>query len=125
LTRSRFPVALPAIRDSLILAFRAYTPGEPLVPVRFQLHEPPETASAVIPQILLVPLLAFDRTGARLGYGGGYYDATLRHLRASGRNVVAVGAAFDEQEMPALPFEPHDERLDYILTPSRLIRLGA
>jgi len=70
-----------------------------------------------------VPLLGFDISGNRLGYGAGYYDAGLRHLRRE-RSVTAIGLAFDEQEFPAIPHEPQDERLDMILTPSRVIRCG-
>jgi 5-formyltetrahydrofolate cyclo-ligase len=115
---------LPVIGEGLELVFRAYTPGEPLIPKPFKLHEPHPDAPIVQPEIIFVPLLAFDRRGVRLGYGGGYYDATLRNLRHAGRTITAIGAGFDEQEMHALPLEPHDERLDWVLTPSRLLKCG-
>ena len=72
---------------------------------------------------MLVPLLAFDRSGGRLGYGAGYYDAALRKMRQRGP-VAAIGIAFDEQEFPEVPQEPQDEPLDTILTPSRVIACG-
>ncbi len=67
------------------------------------------------PEVLLVPMLAFDRSGYRLGYGGGYYDRTLAALRAAGR-VLAVGIAYAAQEVPSVPHGPRDERLDWIAT---------
>jgi 5-formyltetrahydrofolate cyclo-ligase len=75
------------------------------------------------PPVLLVPVVAFDRKGARLGYGAGYYDACLRGMKGRQR-VLAIGLAFDEQELPEIPCEPQDEPLDMILTPSRVIACG-
>ena len=75
------------------------------------------------PALVLVPLVAFDRKGNRLGYGAGYYDACLRDMRARQR-VTAIGVAFDEQEFTDIPREPQDEPLDMILTPSRVIACG-
>jgi 5-formyltetrahydrofolate cyclo-ligase len=70
------------------------------------------------PDILIVPLLAFDAKGHRLGQGGGYYDATLEHLRAQ-KEILAVGLAYAEQEwLHDLPAEEHDQKLDWIITPS-------
>ena len=81
------------------------------------INEPLATAAAVTPAIILVPLLAFDRTGHRLGYGGGFYDRTLADARKS-RHVTAVGVAFDEQRLDAVPHVDYDEPLDWLLTPS-------
>jgi 5-formyltetrahydrofolate cyclo-ligase len=77
----------------------------------------------VIPALLLVPLLAFDRRGGRLGYGGGFYDRTLARLRDEGR-PIAVGVAYAGQEMPALPQGPGDRTLDWILTEGETIAIG-
>lgn len=74
------------------------------------------------PSLLLVPMLAFDRHGHRLGYGAGYYDRTLDGLRANGA-VLAVGVAFAAQEMPAVPVDRHDERLDWIVTERETLRI--
>lgn len=97
------------------LLFRRWQPGDALVPARFGLREPPASAPAFEPDMLLVPLLAFDRAGHRLGYGAGYYDRTLRTLRAK-KPILAVGIAYAGQEVEALPAEPHDEKLDWIVT---------
>ncbi len=99
------------------LVFRCWQPGEPLDAKPFGLSEPAPTAPAMLPDIILVPLAAFDATGARLGYGGGYYDRTLGLYRSK-RAVIAIGIAYDEQEVAHLPRGPHDQPLDIILTPS-------
>ncbi|MBI4724783.1 MAG: 5-formyltetrahydrofolate cyclo-ligase [Rhodomicrobium sp.] len=113
-------VALPKTQAGAVLIFREWIPGTPLTCGKFGLHEPDEAYPEVLPDLVLVPLLAFDRKGNRLGYGAGYYDAVLRTLRRAGP-VVAMGIAFDEQEFPEIPREPQDEPLDMILTPSRVI----
>ena len=77
---------------------------------------PTRDAPEVSPSVLLVPLAAFDARGFRVGYGGGFYDRTLAKLRASGP-VTAVGVAFAEQKVERVPNEPHDEPLDWLLTP--------
>ncbi|MDH3263737.1 MAG: 5-formyltetrahydrofolate cyclo-ligase, partial [Paracoccaceae bacterium] len=75
----------------------------------------------LVPEVLVVPLVAFDRRGYRLGYGGGFYDRTLEHLRAEGP-ALAIGFAWAAQEDPALPVEPTDQRLDLIVTERETIR---
>lgn len=84
---------------------------------------PPASAAEVDPDLLLVPLAAFDRRGYRLGYGGGFYDAALARLRAGGP-VTAVGWAFAAQEVEAVPAEPHDARLDWIVTEREAIYIS-
>jgi 5-formyltetrahydrofolate cyclo-ligase len=101
------------------LLFRRYADGDALVARTWGIQEPADTAAVVTPDIMLVPLLAVDGTGARLGYGGGFYDRTLRDLRRNGR-VVAVGIAYEVQVVAAVPTEDYDERLDQLLTPARL-----
>ncbi|HEY8262026.1 MAG TPA: 5-formyltetrahydrofolate cyclo-ligase [Methylosinus sp.] len=102
------------------LVFRAFAPGDELVKGPFGLSEPSEEKPAQEPDIVFSPLSAFDRKGYRLGYGGGIYDATLAELRAKKR-VVAIGVAYACQETDAVPTEPHDQKLDYLLTEQELI----
>jgi 5-formyltetrahydrofolate cyclo-ligase len=80
----------------------------------------PRKHDPIVPQALLVPLLAFDRRGYRLGYGGGFYDRTLQSLRREGP-VLAMGFAFEVQELAQVPTDSNDQRLDMILTPSGVI----
>lgn len=98
------------------LLFRRWRPGEPLVPGGFGTSVPPETAAEGRPDILLVPLLAFDARGYRLGYGGGYYDRTLRALRNANPALTAVGYAFAAQMVERVPHHGGDERLDWMVT---------
>lgn len=107
--------ATPPKGSDLPLAFRLLREEDALAPSAFGVHEPPEQAPAVEPDLVLLPLLAFDRTGARLGYGAGHYDRTLP-LLASRPGFRAIGLAFAAQEVERLPAEPHDHPLDAILT---------
>ena len=105
------------------LIFRIWQPGAPLVERMWGLREPEVTATQCTPDLLLVPLLGIDGEGYRLGYGGGFYDRTLERLRAH-HKVVAIGVAFDEQMVDAVPREAYDQPMDYILTPRGLFKSG-
>jgi 5-formyltetrahydrofolate cyclo-ligase len=109
------PLALPVVMGPTELVFRRWRPGEALQAAGFGLLHPPPEAGLVEPDVLLVPLAAFDGRGHRIGYGRGYYDRALARLDATGRRR-AIGVAFAVQEVPAVPDEPHDRRLDAILT---------
>jgi 5-formyltetrahydrofolate cyclo-ligase len=104
------------------LTMRAWTFGEPLNAGVWGIREPKPEAVEVNPDILLVPLLAFDRTGHRLGYGGGYYDLTIAQLRAR-QTVVALGLAYAAQEVGEVPTAPGDAALDLVLTEREVIDL--
>ena len=104
------------------LIMRAWNFGEPLDSGQWGIREPKADAPEVAPDILLVPLLAFDRRGHRVGYGAGYYDMTIGKLRAM-KPVVAVGIAFAAQEIASVPLTPRDARLDLVLTEREIIDL--
>lgn len=110
-------VALPVVAKPFApLVFRRFDHKTRLgVGVHGILHPGPE-AETLVPKIVIVPLLAFDRTGARLGYGGGYYDRTLQALRRADPDVLAVGIAFSAQEADSLPVDANDQRLDAVVT---------
>jgi 5-formyltetrahydrofolate cyclo-ligase len=111
-------MALPVMQGrGKPLLFRAYAPGDALAATTWGIREPLLAAAAVAPAVLLVPLLAFDASGNRLGYGGGFYDRTILDARNE-RNITAVGVAFDEQRLDAVPHGDYDEPLDWVLTPS-------
>ena len=116
-------LALPVVAGpGKPLIMRAWGFGEPLAAGVWGIRQPPPAAPAVAPDILLVPLLAFDRAGHRIGYGAGYYDMTIAALRAQ-KAVVAIGLAFAAQEIAAVPATPHDAPLDLVLTEREAIDL--
>jgi len=109
-------LALPVVAGrGQALIMRAWSFGAPLVPGVWGIREPPADAPELFPDILIVPLLAFDRHGHRIGYGAGYYDMTIARLRAM-KPVTAIGVAFAAQEIAAVPATPRDARLDLVLT---------
>jgi len=109
-------LALPAVAGrGQPLIMRAWSFGAPLVSGVWGIREPPADALELFPDILIVPLLAFDRRGHRIGYGAGYYDMTISDLRAM-KPVLAIGLAFAAQEIAAVPATPRDARLDLVLT---------
>jgi 5-formyltetrahydrofolate cyclo-ligase len=122
LRRKGHRIALPVMKGrAQPLEFRLWNLGDPLVDRIWGIREPTAAAPVVEPDILLVPLLAFDGAGWRLGYGAGFYDRTLRTLR-SRKPVLAVGLAFDEQRVDAVPHLDYDEPLDWVVTPSGAVR---
>jgi 5-formyltetrahydrofolate cyclo-ligase len=114
-------LALPAVAGrGKPLTMRAFTFGETLVAGVWGIREPAPDAPAVAPDILIVPLLAFDRSGQRIGYGAGYYDMTIAALRAR-KTIIACGVAFAAQEISGVPTTPRDVRLDLVLTEREVI----
>ncbi len=112
-------LALPVVQGrGKPLLFRAWRPGDPLEAGVFGTLQPSARRETLEPDALIVPLLACDEEGWRLGYGGGFYDRTLGGLRAR-RNVTAVGVGFSAQLVPEVPHGPDDQRLDWLLTDKR------
>ena len=109
-------LALPAVMArGKSLAFRAWSPDDRLMMGPLGILEPSPAAAELIPDVMLVPLAAFDRLGHRIGYGAGHYDYTFAHLRKS-KAVTGIGVAFAVQEIEAVPALSHDVSLDYVLT---------
>ena len=114
-------LALPVVAGKgKPLIMRAWSLGEPLASGVWGIREPKPEAPEVFPDILIVPLLAFDRRGHRIGYGAGYFDMTIAALRAR-KPVVAAGIAFAAQEIAEVPATPRDARLDLVLTEREVI----
>jgi 5-formyltetrahydrofolate cyclo-ligase len=114
-------LALPVVASrGQPLIMRAWSVGDELTAGVWGIREPTPEAPAVEPDILLVPLLAFDRRGNRIGYGAGYYDMTITALRAW-KPVVAAGIAYAAQEVDTVPITPRDARLDLVLTEREVI----
>ena len=114
------PVGVPVILGpGQALKFRRWTPDATMIAGEFGALIP-EAGAWIVPEVLVVPLLAFDRRGYRLGYGGGFYDRTLEALRAEGP-VIAIGFAFAAQEADEVPIEATDQPLDLVVTEAEVI----
>jgi 5-formyltetrahydrofolate cyclo-ligase len=114
-------LALPCVMGrGQPLVMRAWGFGEPTVSRQWELQEPPAGTPEVFPDILLVPLAAFDRAGHRIGYGAGYYDLTIAGSRAR-KPLTAIGVAFATQEVHKIPADGHDARLDLVITECEVI----
>lgn len=118
-------LCLPAILDKTTMIFRELVRGAALVDMGFGTAGPDEEAETLDPSIMLVPLAAFDSRGHRIGYGAGYYDRAIARLTAAGHAPRLIGIAFDCQEVPTVPDEPHDVIIPEILTESGLRRFAA
>jgi 5-formyltetrahydrofolate cyclo-ligase len=109
-------LALPTVNArGQSLTFRTWSPHDRLMLGPLGIPEPSPAAAEIVPDIMLVPLAAFDRLGHRIGYGAGHYDYTFAHLRKA-KPVIGIGLAFAAQEIKAIPALSHDVALDYVLT---------
>ena len=106
------------------LIFRAWDGRAPLSVGDFGVGEPAATAPVLTPSVILTPLLAADRFGGRLGYGGGFYDRTIAGLKQAGEHVTVIGLAYRDQLVDKVPADELDQRLDAVLTPDGLIDIG-
>jgi len=117
-------LCLPVVVDRQTIVFRELVRGAPLVPTGFGTVGPGAEAAVLAPQLMLVPLAAFDGRGNRIGYGAGYYDRAIGRLIADGFSPRVIGVAFDLQEIEAVPTHDHDRPLDAVLTESGLRSLS-
>jgi len=117
-------IALPVVVGrGTPLVFRRWRDGDDMDTGPFDIAEPKAAAEDLSPEVLFVPMLSFDRAGYRLGYGGGFYDRTLRRLRAR-KAIVAIGVAYGVQEFLETPHGPNDEPLDWIVTERKAFKVG-
>ena len=116
-------LALPAVVDETTIVFRELVRTVPLEAGAFGTAQPPASAAELRPAALLVPLSAFDATGARLGYGGGFYDRAMERLARKG-DLVSIGVAFADQQVQAVPTGTHDRRLSGVLTERGYVPAG-
>jgi 5-formyltetrahydrofolate cyclo-ligase len=124
LSREGWETSLPVvIGPEQPLMFRAWRPGDALVPGAWDIPIPSQDAREVLPGVLLVPMLAFDRRGYRLGYGGGFYDRSLEMLRTL-KKIVAIGVAYHAQMVDEAPAGPHDAPLDFVMTERETFACG-
>lgn len=118
-----YKVSLPRIvSPGFSLDFHRYMSGDDLIINRFGIKEPQVIQDIIIPDVVIVPMLAFDKYGHRLGYGRGYYDRTIHQLRQK-KDVTVVGLAYDQQEIEKISAERFDEKMDYVITPTRVLKI--
>ncbi len=113
-------LCLPDIEGDA-LVFRQWKPGQALIKGKFGVDVPVENAAVIVPDVLLVPLVAFDAAGHRLGYGAGYYDRAIHALRQKNKELRAIGMAFSSQQVGNIPAESTDEKLDAIITEQGIV----
>ena len=109
-------IGLPTIIDETRIVFRRYQPGDALVAGKFGTSAPLARAPLMRPEVIVMPLVAFDRNGTRLGYGRGHYDRAINTMREAGQRPKLLGIAFSVQEVGTIPVEPHDVGPDWIVT---------
>jgi len=112
--KNRFKISLPVIKKNFQMDFYPWTLSEPLKINRYGIPEP-ESKNIVYPDVLLIPLVAFDKNLNRLGYGGGYYDRLIKKLSKK-KKIIKIGLAFSIQEIDKVPINVYDQKLDYIVT---------
>ena len=120
LKKNKFKISLPVIKKNFQMDFYSWSFSEPLKINRYGIPEP-EAKNIVYPDVLLIPLVAFDKNLNRLGYGGGYYDRLIEKLSKK-KNIIKIGLAFSIQEIDKVPTNMYDQKLDYIVTNKHTIK---
>ena len=118
--KNKFNISLPIIKKNFQMDFYSWSFSEPLKINKYGIPEP-EIQSIIYPDILLIPLVAFDKNLNRLGYGGGYYDRLIERLSKK-KNIIKIGLAFSIQEIDKVPINMYDQKLDYIVTNKHIIK---
>ena len=110
-------ICLPAIKEDFnYLVFREFNKNTTLKEGKFKILEPVDSNRELLPDLVLVPCLAFDRFGYRLGYGGGYYDRTLARFKDIEHSFISVAVAYDDQRVDNVVHDKYDKKIDYIMT---------
>ena len=118
--KKNFNISLPVIKKNFQMDFYSWSFYEPLKINKYGIPEP-ESKNIVYPDVLLIPLVAFDKNLNRLGYGGGYYDRLIKKLSKK-KNIIKIGLAFSIQEIDKVPINVYDQKLDYIVTNKHIIK---
>ncbi|MEQ1789387.1 MAG: 5-formyltetrahydrofolate cyclo-ligase [Rickettsiales bacterium] len=115
-------VALPVVTETgRTLKFLDHSSGEPLQIGKFGISCPQSHSPEIVPEVVIVPLVGFDISGNRLGYGCGYYDTTISSLRAKNKTMKIIGIAYNMQKLENIPTEPHDEKMNMVITEREII----
>ena len=120
-SKNKFKIVLPVIGSSNTMSFKFWIFKEPLYVSKFGILEPKNSKKKIIPDLIMVPLVAFDNHLNRIGYGKGYYDRSLRKIRKINKNAISLGIAYSFQKCTQIPVNNNDFRLDYIFTEKGII----
>ena len=120
-SKKRFKTVLPFVQSSSHMSFKLWSFKEPLYVNNFGILEPKNTKIDIVPELILVPLVAFDKKLNRIGYGKGYYDRSLKKIKKNKKNMISVGIAYSFQKCQDISVNKHDFKLDYIFTERGII----
>ena len=120
-SKKKFKITLPVIKSSNKMSFKSWIFNEPLYVNQFGILEPKKSKKKIIPDLIMVPLVAFDKRLNRIGYGKGYYDRSLRKISKIKKNVISLGIAYSFQKCQKIPVSKYDFKLDYIFTEKGII----
>ena len=121
LQKKKFKISLPVIQSTNSMCFKLWIYKEPLYVSKFGILEPKNSKIEIIPDLILVPLVAFDNRLNRIGYGKGYYDRSLKKINRIKKNSISLGIAYSFQKCRNIPVNKHDFKLDYIFTERGII----
>ena len=120
-SKKRFKIVLPVIRSSSTMSFKSWIFREPLYVSKFGILEPKNSNREIIPDLIMVPIVAFDHRLNRIGYGKGYYDRSLKKVSKNKKKTISLGIAYSFQKCTKIPVNKHDFKLDYIFTERGII----
>ena len=120
-SKKKFRIALPVIKSQNKMSFKSWVYKEPLYVNKFGILEPKNSKKKIIPDLIMVPLVAFDNHLNRIGYGKGYYDRSLKRISKIKKNAIFLGIAYSFQKCTRIPVNNHDFKLDYIFTEKGII----
>ena len=120
-SKKKFKIVLPIVKSQTIMEFKSWIFKEPLYLGKFGIPEPENLKKKIIPDIIMVPLVAFDKELNRIGYGKGYYDRSLKKIKKIKKRTISLGIAYSFQESKRIPINRHDFKLDYIFTERGII----
>ena len=120
-SKKKFKIVLPVVKSSNKMSFKPWVIKDPLYVNKFGMLEPKNSNEEIIPDLIMVPLVAFDNRLNRIGYGKGYYDRSLKKIKKLKRNVICLGIANSFQKCKSIPVNKHDFKLDYIFTERGII----
>ena len=120
-SKKNFKIVLPVIKSSNAMSFKSWIFKEPLNVNKFGMLEPENSSKNIIPDLIMVPMVAFDNNLNRIGYGKGYYDRSLKKISKIKKNAISLGIAYSFQKCQKISTNKHDYKLDYIFTEKGII----